>query len=278
MTQARYCLFLYVVLYTLHGNFLHAEWNAAEYAQSNSRQVQNAIKELCKINFVGSESVLDVGSGDGKVSLYVAKTCIPQGHLDGLDKDKTMIDFAKSHTSQHAENISFILADIGHYTSQKQYDVVLSFWTLHWVEDYGLALDTIAHLLKPHGKALICHVVEYNPWEKWLHHVRQKQEWLPYNVTYTDALHQPSLETVLAAIRKSQLTIEHIEVKKNSEWVPLSLLKQNLLSMPLFDFIPEAKRQRFLDQVIAGYISETPLNEKGEILYWLPVIAMVLKK
>lgn len=278
MKQSKYCLFLCISTCIVPYNVLYAEWNAAEYAQSNSRQVRNAIKELSKINIIGSEVVLDVGCGDGQVSLYIAKTCVPQGQLDGLDKDKTMIDFAESHSRPHAENISFIHGDIGHYTSHKQYDLVVSFWTLHWVEDYDTALNNITQLLKPNGKALICHVVEHNPWEKWLHHVQQKQEWRPYSLTYVNVLHQPSLETVLSAIRKSCLTIEHIEVKKNSEWVPLTLLKQNLLSMPLFDFIPEAKRQQFLDEVIAGYISETPLNEQGNILYWLPVIVMVLKK
>jgi trans-aconitate 2-methyltransferase len=278
MRTIDYYLFLYMSTCMIQNNFLHAEWNAAEYAKSSSRQFRNAVKELSKLQFSGSETILDVGCGDGKVSLYIAKTCVPQGHLDGLDKDESMINFAESQSKLHAENISFIHADIGHYTSQKQYDMVLSFWTLHWVEDYGAVLNNIAQLLKPGGKALLCHVVEDNPWEKWLRSVQQKQEWLSYSAAYVDVLHQPSLETVLASIRKSELTIEHIEVKKNSEWMPLALLKQNLLSMPLFDFIPVNKRPQFLDEVIAGYISETPLNEQGEILYWLPVVVMVLKK
>ena len=48
------------------------EWNAADYAKSSSMQQQWARELIQKLNLSGNEHVLDVGSGDGKVTAEIA--------------------------------------------------------------------------------------------------------------------------------------------------------------------------------------------------------------
>jgi|GEM_PF-1482035 len=264
---------------------IYGEWNAQEYATSNGGQFKYALQELPKLGLKGSELILDVGCGNGAISLYIAREYVPRGEVEGLDNDNGMITCAVTNTHPHASNISFICADILEYTSEKQYDAVVSFWCLHWVLDYVGALKNIAQLLRPGGKALICHVIDYNPLERWVAEVLSKQEWAALRPLYTKMLQPPSLEIVIDALRQSALIIEHIEIKKNAEWVPFDVYKKNLLSTPLFNFVPLEWRDQFVQDVLKESMHDAPVHEQGyvgsrksSILYWLPVIVMIVSK
>ena len=257
-------------------SFLQAEFDPKAYSASNEGQFKHAIKELYKLNLSGSEKVLDIGSGDGRTSSYIAKEYLPNGHLVGIDNNSEMIAFAKSNSA--LSNISYIKADAREYKKFEQYDAIVSFWTLHWIVEYAQALENIAESLKAGGRALICHVVGANPIQPIVDQLLELPEWKAYKSNKAKLLNAPSLAKIAEAVEHSGLTIDSLEVKKNGEWMPVDLLKQNLLSLPLFDFIPSNARAEFLDEVLKIYTQKYPLNEKNEILNWLPVVAMVLKK
>ena len=254
------------------------QWNAQEYAASNGGQFKYALQELPKLHLVGVESILDVGCGDGVISLYIAREYVPQGWVKGLDHNQDMIAYAVINTQPQASNISFVSSDILEYTAEKQYDAVVSFWCLHWVHDYVGALKNIARLLKPGGKALVCHIVDYNPLEGCIERVLSTQKWAALQPLYTKMLQPPSLEVVVDALRQSKFMIEHIEVKKNAEWIPFDVYKQNLLATPLFDFVPITLRDHFVHDVLNESVHDVPIHEQGYVLYWLPVIVMVVSK
>ena len=126
-------------------SILCGNWNPQEYHDSNEGQFKHAIKELEKLELTGTESILDIGSGDGRVSQYIASTCVPQGMVLGIDSSEAMINLA--HTSKQSSNINYAFGDIATYHSLEQYDVIISFWNLHWVAAYDKALINIAPLL-----------------------------------------------------------------------------------------------------------------------------------
>jgi trans-aconitate methyltransferase len=257
---------------------LHGEWNSQQYAQSNIGQFKHAVKELPKLSLKGSEKVLDIGSGDGLVTLHIAKNYLPNGQIDGVDKDSSMINFAQSRIEGELSNITFIHSDIMTYETTKKYDVITSFWTLHWLPDYSAVLQKISSLLNQSGKTLLCHIADSNNIAHIINITLEDNEWAQYKETFHEQIFIPSLETIVAAIRKSGLIIEHIEVKKNGEWMPVECFRNNLLSMPRFDFVPKEKREEFFDLFLEEYIAENPLNEEGNVLYWQPVIVLVLRK
>jgi trans-aconitate 2-methyltransferase len=51
---------------------------------------------LALLDLKGSERVLDVGCGDGKITAEVA-TRVPRGEVLGVDASQDMITFASSH-------------------------------------------------------------------------------------------------------------------------------------------------------------------------------------
>ncbi len=264
-----------IVLLCLFGS-VQGAFDAELYSKSNVGQFKHAIKELYKLNLSGSEKILDVGSGDGYTSSYIAKEYLSNGCLVGIDNSIEMIAFAGAHSS--GSNVSYIQADIREYKKLEEYDAIVSFWTLHWIVEYAQALENVAASLKKGGKTLICHIIGSNPIQPIVDQLLELPEWKFYRANSIKLFNAPSLVKVADAIEHSGLNIESLEVKKNGEWMPMNLFKQNLLSLPLFDFIPANVRGQFLDEVLKIYIQRYPLNEKNEVLYWLPVIAMVLKK
>src|SRR5579872_6086255 len=115
-------------------SFLQGNFKPEEYHNSNNGQFTHAIKELHKLNLLGTEKILDVGSGDGRTSTYIAQHYLPNGQLIGIDNNLQIIAFASQYTT--APNVSYIQADIAAYRAPEQYDAVVSFWTLHWVKEY----------------------------------------------------------------------------------------------------------------------------------------------
>lgn len=60
------------------------EWNAAEYARRSGLQEAMAEEVLALLDLGGSERVLDVGCGDGRITAEVAAR-VPQGAVVGVD-------------------------------------------------------------------------------------------------------------------------------------------------------------------------------------------------
>lgn len=265
----------YVILVFFLANSLQPKFDAESYSKSNVGQFKHAIKELHKLNLSGSEKLLDIGSGDGRTSSYIAKEYLPSGCLIGIDNNSEMIVFAKSNNT--FSNVSYLQADIREYKDQEQYDAIVSFWTLHWIVEYAQALVNIAESLKSGGKALICHIVGTDPLQPIVDKLLEEAKWKAYK-TNVRLLNAPSLVKVAEAIVYSGLSIESLEVKKNGEWMQVETVKQNLLSLSLFDFIPIDLRADFCEDVLQNFIKEYPLNEKKEMFNWLPIVVMVLKK
>ena len=51
-------------------------WNAEDYAKHSSSQYKWAKELIPKLKLMGSEALLDIGCGDGKVTATLAK-CLP---------------------------------------------------------------------------------------------------------------------------------------------------------------------------------------------------------
>src|SRR5438876_81350 len=69
------------------------EWDAAEYARRSSLQEAMAEEALAVLHVVGSERVLDVGCGDGKITAQIAAR-LRRGTVTGVDSSQDMIAFA----------------------------------------------------------------------------------------------------------------------------------------------------------------------------------------
>jgi trans-aconitate 2-methyltransferase len=132
-----------------------AEWNAPEYSRINSLQEWMGDEQLKRVALTGSERVLDVGCGDGKITAKIAAR-LPQGSIVGVDPSHSMIAYAtEQYGPPHSPNARFEVGDARLLGFTAEFDLVVSFNALHWVLDQQAALSSIHAALKPGGQALL---------------------------------------------------------------------------------------------------------------------------
>jgi trans-aconitate 2-methyltransferase len=124
------------------------EWNAAEYARRSSLQEAMAAEVLASLDLEGSERVLDIGCGDGKITVQIAAR-VPRGSVVGIDPSHDMIAFACEHFSPALQpNLRFQIADARQLPFRAEFDLVVSFNALHWIPDQDAALRSIRAAMK----------------------------------------------------------------------------------------------------------------------------------
>jgi trans-aconitate 2-methyltransferase len=131
------------------------KWNAADYAANSVVQQIWARELIAKLSLRGDEHILDVGSGDGKISAELAHA-VPRGSVTGMDASPQMIEFAKkTFPTRKYPNLRFRVMDARKIKFDRQFDLVFSNAALHWVDDHETILRKAAPLLKPGGRLIV---------------------------------------------------------------------------------------------------------------------------
>ena len=175
-------------------------WIGEKYDKNSSLQYKVGVDAVYSFNLNGTERVLDIGCGNGKITALCASR-LHSGSLVAIDSSESMITFARNSYGQ-AANLTFNVQDVTTMTFDQEFDFVYSIFCLHWVKDQETAIKNIARSLKPGGKAvliitvpnqfntrtkeLFCDLVELAPWRKFKeqlgydHHVVPVEVWLGY--------------------------------------------------------------------------------------------------
>jgi trans-aconitate 2-methyltransferase len=131
------------------------QWDVRDYSKSSSEQQKWARELIDKLNLSGDERVLDIGSGDGKVTAEIAMR-VPHGAVVGIDSSREMINFAlEKFPKALYPNLSFELMDAQKITFEDCFDMVFSNATLHWIIDHRPVLKGISRSLRSQGRALL---------------------------------------------------------------------------------------------------------------------------
>lgn len=133
------------------------EWNASEYARNSTLQQTLAEENLARLTLDGTEKILDIGCGDGKVTAGIAAR-VPEGSVLGIDASTAMIAFAQR--TYVRPNLAFAVGDARSLPYRDTFDLVVSFYALHWVREQDVALRAIRAALKLGGKAFLQFVGE----------------------------------------------------------------------------------------------------------------------
>ncbi|MBT3456224.1 methyltransferase domain-containing protein [bacterium] len=134
-------------------------WNAKYYKNNSQGQYQKGISTIEKIELSGNESVLDIGCGDGRITAEIAKQ-VPNGYVLGVDVSKNMIEEAiKSFAS--IKNLEFQLTDAAKFSTEKKFDLAVSFSAFHWIKDQVSTLKNIYNFLNNGGKLIIQMVAKH---------------------------------------------------------------------------------------------------------------------
>ncbi len=194
------------------------EWNASDYNHFSALQKVMAEQELRRLRLTGSERVLDVGCGDGKVTAEIARL-VPGGSVLGVDPSHNMIAFASGHFPPIAHaNLRFEVADVRQLGFRAEFDLAVSFNALHWVPEQELALSRIRAALKPGGRALLLMVprqrgaaIEYV-----LEELRSCPRWERFFPGFRPPIAHFTPEEYRAMAERAGFIVDHIQVEEHS--------------------------------------------------------------
>src|SRR5258706_1322165 len=98
------------------------QWDAADYAAHSAQQQRWARELIAKLALRGDDRLLDIGSGDGKVTAEIA-AALPRGQVVGSDSAP---DMGRHATAQfgHVPNLSFIHMDAPSLASINPFEVI----------------------------------------------------------------------------------------------------------------------------------------------------------
>lgn len=138
----------------LFKNAPHKFWNliASRYAATSINDPVAYEKKLGQIKrYLSADSrVLDIGCATGTQCLDLAKHA---RQLTGIDISSKLLAIAEQRKAARAvNNVNFILTEIdAEALHEQEFDLIMCFYVLHFVEDIDAMFSRIHSLLKPGG-------------------------------------------------------------------------------------------------------------------------------
>jgi trans-aconitate 2-methyltransferase len=243
-------------------------WNAEDYAKNSSSQYKWAQELIPKLKLSGSEALLDIGCGDGKITAAVAK-CLPQGHVVGIDNSEDMINLARhSFPQERYPNLSFQRMDARAITLQEKFDRAFSNAALHWIIDQQSVLHGVQQSLKDGGRLLfqmggkgnaqdiistLSPLLDSEPWRKFFSNFS-----FPYGFygpeEYTTWLLEAKLKPERVELLQKDMKLQGKEGLAG--WIRTTWL-------PYTEKAPPELRDKFIETIVNNYIAKYPLDTTG---------------
>jgi trans-aconitate 2-methyltransferase len=122
------------------------QWQGEHYRDIAKPQQSLASGTLSSLVLEGHERVLDVGCGDGTITLQLADRISPPGGVVGIDPSPNMIAAARELGAKRP-NVDFSIGDVLTMRYRQEFDLVVSFNALHWIHNQDMAFQRIAEAL-----------------------------------------------------------------------------------------------------------------------------------
>ena len=240
------------------------QWNAELYRERSTLQQAMAAEVLQALEMTGSEGVLDVGCGDGRITLEIARR-VPKGYVVGVDASSHMIELASEKT---APALHFAVADARSLPFSHEFDLVVSFNALHWIPEQDLALASIHLSLKP-GATAYLRLVPMGPRkgiETVLEETRNSATWNEYFYEFRDPYIRLTEEEYCSLAQKSGFRVERVQTESKTwdfrtraEFLAFS----SVTMVEWTKSLPESLRSPFINDVLDKY-QAVAVEKEGE--------------
>jgi len=236
------------------------EWDAAAYARRSGLQQVMAEEVLALLQVEGSERVLDVGCGDGKITAEVAAR-VPRGTVVGVDASQDMIAFASGHFGpEFRPNLRFEVADARRLAFRNEFNLVISFNALHWIPEQDAALRCIRSALTSDGQAVLRLVPagERKSLETVVEETRLSSRWIAYFREFHDPYLHLTPEQYGAVAERNGLRVLDLDTEAKAWDFQSRTEFFAFCSVGLVEWtrrLPEAERPVFINDVLDRYQS-----------------------
>ena len=234
------------------------EWNAPGYARIAALQEAMADEVLGLLTLKGTERVLDLGCGNGKVTAEIAAR-VPRGEVVGVDSSADMIAFASAHfPATSRPNLRFETCDIRHLSLREEFDLVVSFNALHWIPDQQNALVAIRSAMTPEALAQLRLVPagKRKSLENVIEETRLSARWIRYFQNFHDPYLHLTPDEYAALAEHNGLRVRRLHTSDKA-WDFKSRAAFEAFGSVTFvewtKFLPESERIAFVNDVLDHY-------------------------
>jgi trans-aconitate 2-methyltransferase len=243
-------------------------WNPEDYAKHSDAQLKWARELRQNLNLQGNESILDVGCGDGKITADFAATVL-HGRAIGVDSSPQMIAYAaRTYSAAQYPNLSFTCVDARCLDFEREFDLVFSNATLHWVDHHKAFLEGASRALRSGGRLVVScggtgnasdilqvfsEVIAREPWNRYFKDFSD-----PY-FFYGDQDYAPWLEAVGLKVERLELVpkdMTHPGKEGLVAWIRTTWI-------PFTSRVPEHEQNNFIDCFVDRYLAKIPLDPDG---------------
>lgn len=195
-------------------------WLPERYDATYVPQYQEGMYLLDKIALKGTERVLDVGSGTGRIAREIARR-IPGGEVVGIDQSSEMVEYAvREARRSRLSNIRFTIGDLRVMAFDTQFDLVFSNYVLHWLDSRAAALAAI-HQATCQGGHIALQIGakgSFGPDTQAAHRVVERLGLSGNYANYLWPCHYPTQDEYLADLEQSGFTEIVIEESERTHW------------------------------------------------------------
>ena len=244
-------------------------WDADDYANNSSAQLQWAEELITKLALQGSESLLDIGCGDGKISAQLAHV-VKNGRVLGIDSSENMIQRASEKFPPTTNpNLSFLHMDATEIHLSQKFDIVFSNATLHWVKNHSAVLRGVHSCLKSGGMILFQMGGCGNAAEVFaaIRETIQHPRWQQYFEVFTPPYHFYGPKDYEVWLLESGFRPARIElISKDMQHEGAKGLMGWLRTtwFPYTDCLPVKLRDAFLGELVETYTEAHPADALGK--------------
>lgn len=254
-------------------------WDPSYYSENSSTQLKHAQELIYQHIFSGSENILDIGCGDGKITSALSRL-VPHGKILGIDKSEKMVRFAKDkYKPQEFPNLNFDALIAQNIDHTNQFDLIVSFSCLHFIktDEQLQVLKNVKRALKPDGKltfmlyrkcptqwSAINIVAGSDRWTRYF------EDFIPDFHEYLPEHYQALLDQAgLGHFRASFTPVENI-IYANQEMVSRFIKGW----LPHVLILPQDMQDEFVNEVTAQYLRNLGAQRDGPIK--IPFVRLVV--
>ncbi|MBI5402423.1 MAG: methyltransferase domain-containing protein [Ignavibacteriae bacterium] len=243
-------------------------WNPEDYAEHSSAQYKWGKELLDVLSLNGTERLLDIGCGDGKITELISKK-LKSGKVVGIDSSKDMIRFARhKYTNDKFENLSFELKDACNLGFKEEFDVVYSNAALHWIKDQECVLNESFKSLKKGGKILLQMGGKGNLEEmiSIITNTLKGGKWNQYFNDFENPFYFYSDLEYSSFLNKTYFHIDNVEL------IPRIMTHDNVNSLagwirttwhPFLNRVPQNLKMELINDIVNAFLMKYPLDSDG---------------
>lgn len=250
----------------------HYQWDPELYRHNSSVQ-NNLAQELVtqlQQRLRGDEAILDVGCGDGRISAAI-HDFVPRGRVLGIDVSEPMLTYARRQYGSLANSgLEFQSGSADSLSWRDEFDYIVSFSALHWVQNHERVLDGMYRCLKPGGRIMLQFGASGNVAEliNASHTLINKPHWKPYFEQFQPAWYFFEREEYSSLVKRSGFSESSVRInRQRSELVNIDRFKKWLFAVwrPFLHRLPEQMHRDFIRELVPEYLRRRPLGADGSV-------------